>query len=121
MELAARENAISPSKLTDLQIILFHLMLNARANESSRLAYHVQESLNDSLNRGKSSHRDRGIKQAPFIVLMGARMPAILAEISFISNRAEERRLKNRMTDGNHGQRRNHESRGERPKENPVD
>jgi N-acetylmuramoyl-L-alanine amidase len=96
MELAARENAISPSKLTDLQIILFDLMLNARANESSRLAYHVQESLNDSLNRGKSSHRDRGIKQAPFIVLMGARMPAILAEISFISNRAEERRLKNR-------------------------
>ncbi len=96
MELAARENAIAPSKLSDLQIILFDLMLNARANESSRLAYHVQESLNDRLNRGKSSHRDRGLKQAPFIVLMGARMPAILAEVSFISNRAEERRLKSR-------------------------
>jgi N-acetylmuramoyl-L-alanine amidase len=96
MELAARENAISTKRLTDLQIILYDLMLNAKVNESSRLAHHVQQSLNNSLNRRKSTHRDRGVKQAPFYVLMGARMPAILAEVSFISNRSEERRLKSR-------------------------
>jgi N-acetylmuramoyl-L-alanine amidase len=96
MELAARENAISTKRLTDLQIILYDLMLNAKVNESSRLAHHVQQSLNNSLNGRKSSHRDRGVKQAPFYVLMGARMPAILAEVSFISNRSEERRLKSR-------------------------
>jgi N-acetylmuramoyl-L-alanine amidase len=94
MELAARENAISTKKLTDLQIILYDLMLNAKVNESSRLAHHVQQSMNLSLNRRKSSRRGRGVKQAPFYVLMGARMPAILAEVSFISNRSEERRLK---------------------------
>jgi hypothetical protein len=52
--------------------------------------------MRNHLNHGKSSRRDRGIKQAPFYVLMGARMPAILVEVSFISNRAEERRLKSR-------------------------
>jgi N-acetylmuramoyl-L-alanine amidase len=96
MELAARENAISTKKLSDLQIILYDLMLNAKVNESGRLAHHVQDSMRNHLNHGKSSRRDRGIKQAPFYVLMGARMPAILVEVSFISNRAEERRLKSR-------------------------
>jgi N-acetylmuramoyl-L-alanine amidase len=96
MELAARENAISTKKLTDLQIILYSLRLNAMVNESGRLAHHVQGSMCDNLNHIKSSHPDRGIKQAPFIVLMGARMPAVLVEVSFISNRAEERRLRSR-------------------------
>ncbi|MFQ5841221.1 MAG: N-acetylmuramoyl-L-alanine amidase [Thermodesulfobacteriota bacterium] len=96
MELAARENAISTKRLTDLQIILYSLRLNAKVNESSRLARHVQQSLSNSLNHRKSSHPDRGVKQAPFYVLMGARMPAILAEVSFISNRSDERRLKSR-------------------------
>lgn len=96
MELAARENAISTKKLTDLQIILYSLRLNAMVNESGRLAHHVQDSMSENLNHGKSIYPDRGIKQAPFIVLMGARMPAILVEVSFISNQAEERRLRNR-------------------------
>ena len=100
MELAAQENSISPTKLTDLQYILFDLQLNVRMNDSSRLANHVQESLNSNMNHGKSSHRDRGVKQAPFIVLMGARMPAVLTEVSFISNRSEERRLKSRAHQG---------------------
>jgi N-acetylmuramoyl-L-alanine amidase len=70
MELAARENAISTKKLSDLQIILYDLMLNAKVNESGRLAHHVQDSMRNHLNHGKSSRRDRGIKQAPFYVLM---------------------------------------------------
>jgi N-acetylmuramoyl-L-alanine amidase len=96
MELAARENAISTKKLTDLQIILYDLMVSANLNESDRLAHHVQRSMSHSLNHGRSTRWDRGVKQGPFIVLMGARMPAILVEVSFISNRWEERRLKSR-------------------------
>jgi len=96
MELAARENAISTEKLTDLQIILYDLMVTANLNESGRLAHHVQRSMCRSLNHGPSSGWDRGVKQGPFIVLLGARMPAILAEVSFISNRREERRLRSR-------------------------
>ncbi len=96
VELAARENATSPRKLTDLQIILYDLMVSAKVNESGRLAHYVQESLCNNLNHRKSSDSDRGIKMAPFIVLMRARMPAILVEVSFISNRAEERRLRSR-------------------------
>ncbi len=95
-ELAARENAISPEELTDLQYILYDLMATGKVNESSRLAHHVQHSLCYSLNHRYSDNGDRGIKQAPFYVLMGARMPAILVEVSFISNRLEERRLKSR-------------------------
>ena len=96
VELAARENATSPKKLTDLQIILYDLMVSAKVNESGRLAHYVQESMCNNLNHRKSSDPDRGIKPAPFIVLMRARMPAILVEVSFISNRAEESRLRSR-------------------------
>ncbi len=112
MELAARENAISPEKLTDLQIILYDLMLSAKLNDSSRLAHHVHRSICKSLKQRYSGSLDRRVKQAPFIVLMGARMPAILAEVSFISNRYEERKLKSRkyldkiassISDGLHG------------------
>jgi N-acetylmuramoyl-L-alanine amidase len=96
VELAARENATSPKKLTDLQIILYDLMVSAKVNESDRLAHYVQESMCNNLNHRKSSDSDRGIKTAPFIVLMRARMPAILVEVSFISNRVDEGRLRSR-------------------------
>jgi N-acetylmuramoyl-L-alanine amidase len=74
---------------SNLELILWDLAQSAFLKESSALAEIVQDSLNDAV--GISS---RGIKQAPFRVLMGATMPAILIEVAFISNPEEERRLR---------------------------
>jgi N-acetylmuramoyl-L-alanine amidase len=90
---AARENATSKKNISDLQAILLDLMQNAKINESSRLACHVQGALYRHMKGRYSQVRDKGVKQAPFYVLLGAQMPAILVETSFISNRRECQRL----------------------------
>jgi N-acetylmuramoyl-L-alanine amidase len=92
---AARENATSKKNISELQAILNDLMQNAKINESSRLAAYVQKSLFSSLSKDYSGVQDKGIKQAPFYVLLGAQMPAILVETSFISNKTECERLAN--------------------------
>jgi N-acetylmuramoyl-L-alanine amidase len=92
---AARENATSTKNISDLETILSDLMQNAKINESSRLAVHVQRSLDRHLRKHYSRIRSKGVKQAPFYVLLGAQMPAILIETSFISNPRECRRLTN--------------------------
>ncbi|MFH1624229.1 MAG: N-acetylmuramoyl-L-alanine amidase [Pseudomonadota bacterium] len=96
MRVAARENATSTKKMSDLRAILRDLMLNSKINESSRLARYIQESLVAKLNTEYSDVRDLGVKQAPFYVLIGAEMPSILVEVSFISSRTEEKRLRNK-------------------------
>ena len=96
IRVAAIENATSTKNISDLQNILFDLVQNAKINESSRLAGHVQGSLINVLkNRRYSRINDKGVKQAPFYVLLGAQMPAILVETSFISNPRECKRLIN--------------------------
>ena len=90
---AATENATSEKNISDLQTILLDLMQNAKINESSRLAAHVQKELFGNLKDRYSHVRDKGVKQAPFYVLLGAQMPAILVETSFISNARECERL----------------------------
>ena len=90
---AARENATSTKNISDLQTILTDLMQNAKINESSRLAVYVQKSMTRFLEDHYSRVRGKGVKQAPFYVLLGAQMPAILIETSFISNPRECRRL----------------------------
>ena len=93
---AARENATSTKNISDLQTILSDLMQNAKINESSRLAGHVQTALCGCLKKNKYSRiNNKGVKQAPFYVLLGAQMPAILIETSFISNPKECKRLIN--------------------------
>jgi len=92
---AARENATSTKNISDLQTILSDLMQNAKINESSRLAVNVQESLHKSLRKHYSRIKDKGVKQAPFYVLLGAQMPSILIETAFISNSRECKRLVN--------------------------
>ena len=72
-----------------LELILWDLAQNSYLAESSRLAELVQREMNTL-----TGTRDRGVRQAPFRVLMGATMPAILVEVSFISNPEEESRLK---------------------------
>lgn len=101
---AARENATSTKNISDLQTILNDLMHNAKVNESSRLAAHVQESVCKGLKKKYDRIKNKGVKQAPFYVLLGAQMPAILVETSFISNSIECKRLVNttyvdRLTD----------------------
>lgn len=90
---AARENATSRKNISELQTILNDLMRNAKINESSRFATYVQHCLCSDLSKHYKKIRDKGVKRAPFYVLLGAQMPAILIETSFISNRRECRRL----------------------------
>jgi N-acetylmuramoyl-L-alanine amidase len=90
---AARENATSRKNISDLQVILNDLMKNAKINESSRLAGHVQKALVTRIDHHYTRIKDKGVKQAPFYVLLGAQMPAILVETSFISNKRECNRL----------------------------
>jgi N-acetylmuramoyl-L-alanine amidase len=92
---AARENATSTKNISDLETILSDLMQNAKINESSRLAVHVQKSMHRHLRKHYSRIKSKGVKQAPFYVLLGAQMPAILIETSFISNPRECKRLNN--------------------------
>jgi len=93
IRVAARENATSTKNISDLQTILNDLMQNAKINESSRLAAYVQTSLYHRMRDRYSQIRNLGVKQAPFYVLLGAQMPSILVETSFISNARECKRL----------------------------
>ncbi len=92
---AARENATSTKNISDLQAILNDLMHNAKVNESSRLAGYIQSRLYRHMKTKYSRIKNKGVKKAPFYVLLGAHMPAVLIETSFISNPRECRRLVN--------------------------
>ncbi len=94
MRLAAMENATSAKQISDLQSILLDLMQNSKINESLKLAGLVQEGMVTGLNKKFSGVSNLGVKKAPFVVLIGAQMPAILTEIAFLSNPEEEKRLK---------------------------
>jgi N-acetylmuramoyl-L-alanine amidase len=95
IEVAARENATSRKNISDLESILNDLMKNAKINESSRLATKVQGAMCKGIARNYAKIRNLGVKQAPFYVLLGARMPSILIETSFLSNPTECKRLTN--------------------------
>lgn len=92
MRVAARENATTTRSINDLQVILNDLMLNSKINESNRLARQVHQGIIGKMRRSYAV-RDLKVKQAPFYVLIGARMPAILVEVGFITNPTEHRRL----------------------------
>jgi len=94
MRVAARENATSTKRIGDLKNILNDIMKNTKVDESSRLAGYVQREIVKNLRKKYSNVKNKGVKQAPFFVLIGARMPSVLVEVSFISNRKEEERLK---------------------------
>ena len=94
LEVAARENAVSEKSIYELQDLVKKIALKEKIEESREFAGDVQQSLHSSLAAKSPAIRDRGVKKAPFIVLIGANMPSILAEISFVSNPTDERRLK---------------------------
>ncbi len=94
MNLAAKENATSTKNISDLQVILNDLMLNTKINESSRLAEFVHRGLMGELRGRYKDVENRGVRQAPFYVLIGAEMPAVLVEIGYITNPLENKRLR---------------------------
>ena len=91
---AARENSASAREMHQLPDIIKAIALNNKLDESRDLAHIVQESLVTSLRKSNREIRSRGVKKAPFVVLIGAAMPSVLAEISFVSNQQELSLLK---------------------------
>lgn len=94
LEVAAAENMATEKSMSDLQGILKDIMLNSKLEESLLLAAKAQESLTQSVYGTANHKNNRGVKQAPFYVLVGAKMPSILVEAGFISNREEAEMLK---------------------------
>jgi N-acetylmuramoyl-L-alanine amidase len=93
LEVAARENAVSEKSIYELQDLVKKIALKEKIEESREFAADVQQSLHTGLSAKNPGIRNRGVKKAPFIVLIGANMPSILAEISFVSNPGDEHRL----------------------------
>jgi N-acetylmuramoyl-L-alanine amidase len=93
LDVAARENAVSEKSIYELQDLVKKIALKEKIEESREFAGDVQESLHSGLAAKSPAIRNRGVKKAPFIVLIGANMPSILAEISFVSNPTDEHRL----------------------------
>jgi N-acetylmuramoyl-L-alanine amidase len=91
---AARENSASEREMHQLPDIIKMITLNNKLDESRDLAGMVQDSLVTTLRKSNRDVRSRGVKKAPFVVLIGAQMPSVLAEISFITNKQELQLLK---------------------------
>jgi len=89
-ELAIRENALTQSSLHDLPDLVQKITRNEKIEESKLLAAEIQDTLSQRLQLVSRHEKNRGVKQAPFIVLTGANMPAVLSEISFVSNANDE-------------------------------
>jgi N-acetylmuramoyl-L-alanine amidase len=94
LEVAARENASSDKSIYELQDLVKKIALKEKIEESREFASDVENSLYSGLAQRSPGIRDRGVKKAPFIVLIGANMPSILAEISFVSNPTDEHKLR---------------------------
>ncbi|HEX4001853.1 MAG TPA: N-acetylmuramoyl-L-alanine amidase [Candidatus Acidoferrales bacterium] len=90
MRLATRENAFAQSSLHDLPELIQKITRNAKIAESKLFAQDIQSALAARLQIVSRGETNRGVKRAPFVVLTGADMPAVLSEISFISNASDE-------------------------------
>lgn len=94
MDLAARENAASQRSIFELQDLLQKITLHEKIDESREFANRVQSAMFAFSLRNFPGQKSRGVKKAPFVVLIGAQMPSILAEIGFVTNPREEQLLK---------------------------
>jgi N-acetylmuramoyl-L-alanine amidase len=93
-ETAARENAVSTGRIAELQGLLHQIMNNSKIAESSDFAHQVQNSMvRHVLGAKNKSSRNRGVKTGPFYVLLGANMPSILVEVSYLSNSEDAKLL----------------------------
>ncbi len=94
LEVAARENAASEKSIHDLQDLVKKITLTDKVNESREFALQVQRSLHRTASKDNAALRNRGVRKAPFVVLIGAQMPSVLAEVTFLSNPRDEKLLK---------------------------
>jgi N-acetylmuramoyl-L-alanine amidase len=94
LEVAARENATSEESVHELQDLIKKIVMTEKLEESHEFAMQVQREVHGRLSKTRGHQRDRGVKKAPFVVLIGANMPSVLAEISFLTNPRDERLLK---------------------------
>ena len=94
MEVAARENASSDEGVHDLEDMVKKIAQNEKIDESKEFAEDIQDSLAKRIQKASKAEKNRGVRKAPFVVLIGADMPSILTEISFLSNPADEKLLK---------------------------
>jgi N-acetylmuramoyl-L-alanine amidase len=94
MEVAARENATANESVHDLEDLVKRIARSEKIDESKEFASDIQESLSKRIQKNYKPVKDRGVRKAPFVVLIGADMPSVLTEISFLSNPADEQLLK---------------------------
>jgi N-acetylmuramoyl-L-alanine amidase len=94
LDLAARENASSEKSVYELRDLIQTITLHDKIEESKEFASKVQGTLQTFETRYNTAAKNRGVKKAPFVVLIGASMPSVLAEIGFLSNAREEQLLK---------------------------
>src|SRR6267143_1958835 len=94
MEVAARENATAQGGVHELQDLVMKIARTEKIDESKELAEDIQDSLSKRIQKSHKPMKNRGVRKAPFVVLIGADMPSILTEISFLSNPADEQMLK---------------------------
>jgi len=93
MRVAARENAVSSQSVHELSDLVKKIALKDKIDESKELASDVDDSLYEGIEKGNAGLKNRGVKKAPFVVLIGANMPSILAEISFVTNSQDAEEL----------------------------
>lgn len=94
MEVAARENAVGQQNIHELEDLVKKIARTEKIDESKEFAEDVQDSLSKRIQKTAKPVKNRGVRKAPFVVLIGADMPSILTEISFLSNPADEQLLK---------------------------
>ncbi len=94
MAVAARENAVSQESIHDLEDVVKQIARTEKIDESKELAEDVQDSLSRRIQKTARPVKNRGVRKAPFVVLIGADMPSILTEISFLRNPSDEQLLK---------------------------
>ena len=94
LELASRENALSQKSVHELQDLVRQITRNEKISESRELAREIQRHLHAQLRKSSRRIINRGVKRAPFVVLIGGNMPSVLTEIAFLSNRTDEKSLK---------------------------
>jgi N-acetylmuramoyl-L-alanine amidase len=94
LEVAARENATSQESVHQLQDLIKKIAMTEKIEESEEFARQVQKEVHRRTSQMSGNQRDRGVKKAPFVVLIGANMPSTLAEVSFLTNPRDEKLLR---------------------------